>query len=76
MTHLLVFLSAALYESLFILWNRASADGHAWRAAGWSMLIGALSLYGVTSVVRDHGLGLALVAGYGVGSWVTVRWLA
>lgn len=75
MTHLLVFLSAALYEMAFLLWSDSATQRRPVRAAIWSAGVGALSLYGVSHVVRDTGYAVALLGGYAVGSWATVRWL-
>ena len=76
MTHLLVFLSAAAYECLFLCWGHAASKGQAVRAAGWSMLLGTVSLYGLNSVVKDGLLGPALIAGYGFGTWLTLVWIS
>lgn len=75
MTHILVFLAGASYECLFLLWTHAANLRQPLKAAFWAVCVGALSLYGVTEVVKEPGLAVALLGGYGAGSFVTVKWL-
>ena len=72
---ILVFLTGAAYEVLFLMWTHSASRGQPVRAALWSMAVGTLSLYGVSEVVREPGMAPALLLGYGVGTFATVRWL-
>ena len=71
---LLVFLAGVAYECSYLLWLHVSARGKPWLSAVVSVVCGAVSLYGVSAVVRGPESWPWLLAGYGVGSWVTVRY--
>ena len=73
---ILVFLTGVLFEIAYTLWVNDAVTRRPVRAALWSVAVGALSLYGVSSVVKDPSMAPALLLGYGVGTWGTVRWLA
>lgn len=76
MTPLLVFLVGLLYELLYTWWINATVAKHPLRAALFSAAVGAMSIWGVSAVVRDTAVLPWLVCGYGVGTYVAVRWLA
>ena len=73
---ILVFLTGIAFEVLYTCWINDLVTKQALRAALWSISIGALSLYGVGSVVRDPSMAPALLLGYGVGTFGTVKWLS
>ena len=73
LAHILVFLSAALFEGCYLGWVMSASRGRALRAALFSVATGGLSLYGVASTVHDTTKVPALLLGYFVSSFVVVK---
>lgn len=69
----IVFLCGAVYELATLGWLHLAAQRRPIPAALASMAVGALSLYAISAVVRGPDEWPWLIAGYGVGSWLTVR---
>jgi hypothetical protein len=69
-----VFLAGLSYELTYLLWLAISAKRQPLRSALLSMLTGAISVYGITSVVTTPAHLPALLLGYGAGSYIAVRY--
>jgi hypothetical protein len=74
LAYVLAFVVGAVFEGLYLGWVMAASRGYAGLAAAFSVATGAASLYGVTSTVHDPSKAPALLLGYGVGSYLIVRW--
>jgi len=64
------------HELCWVAWVRSVTGNSPVRAALATMLLGAFGLVGVVSVLEGgHPVarGVALVLGYGAGSWVAVQ---
>lgn len=62
-------MSGVAFEFSYLAWLWASSRRSALLSAGLSMLTGAISVYGISSVVTGPELLPWLLAGYGVGSY-------
>jgi hypothetical protein len=71
---ILVFCLGVLYEVIYLAWTFAAVRGRPMLAALLSASVGALSVYGMTSVVHQPSLAWALILGYAVGSYLVVRY--
>ena len=74
MSFLIVFLVALLLDVAWAFYTRAIADGLAVRAAVWSGVVGAASLYGIASVVHEPGAAVPWISGLAVGTYLAVWW--
>lgn len=74
MTHVYVFLLAAAIDALWVLWFRFAAERRAALTALISITLAYVSIAGIGAVLRDAQYTLAYVLGFGVGTYVTVRW--
>jgi hypothetical protein len=70
----LVFLAGALFELSYLLWLYVSSRRQPLRSCLLSMLTGAISVYGITSVVTTPAHLPALLLGYGAGSYIAVKY--
>jgi hypothetical protein len=68
-----VLIAGAAYELAYLLWLAASARSRPILSAVLSMVTGAISVYGISSVVSDRSCLPWLLAGYGLGSYGTVK---
>ena len=64
------------FEILYLAWLHFADRGAPWRAAILSMVVGAVSLAGVATAIRDQWQGVLLILGYGAGSYVVAKWNA
>jgi hypothetical protein len=74
-SYVFVFLCGAFYEAGCVFWVTYAARGSAWRAALFSMFSAAVTVAGLVETVRDLRHAPFLVAGYGAGTLVAVRWV-
>lgn len=62
MRFLLVFIAAAGIDAAYTYWVNSVSRGFRWRAALWSMIIGALNVVGISQLL------------YG-GIWYSIPWV-
>lgn len=73
MTYFLVFLAAFVLDLAYGVYIKTVADGRALTAAVASLIIGALGLYGVSSVVNDGALAIPWLLGLFTSTYLIVR---
>jgi hypothetical protein len=71
---ILVFLAGAAFELSYLLWLYVSSRRQPLHSCFLSMLTGAISVYGITAVVTTPTHLPALLAGYGAGSYIAVKY--
>lgn len=74
-TAALTFVSGAVVEGICAKWVKAVADGKAVKAAIFSMLWAAALLSGIGEALHYGWPAVTWVLGYGVGSYIAVKWL-
>lgn len=74
MAYLWVFIAAFGIDAAYAVYIKAIADGRAIPATITSVIIGALGLYGVSSVVQDAKLAVPWLLGLGLSTYVIVTW--
>lgn len=67
------FVAGATYEGFAVAWVSSQLARAPVRTALVSMTQGIMQVSGLVAAVRSTGAALALVVGYGVGSYVVVR---
>ena len=72
---LITFLSGFLIECACVFWVHYSERGLAAKTAFFSMIVGTAQVLGIGESIRDPWCGVAFVAGYGAGTFLTVRYL-
>lgn len=72
---LLTFLAGFTIECACVFWVHFSERGAAARTAFFSMCIGSAQVLGIGESIHDPKAGVAFVLGYGVGTYVTVRFV-
>lgn len=69
------FLGGAFSEACCLFWVNAAEQGRAGRSAVFSMLYAVAIERGVGEAIHGRLGELAFVAGFGFGTWASVRWL-
>jgi len=73
-TGLLALVSGALYEAACVGWVHFSERGRAFPTSLFSMLAATAEVTGVLDSVHDIRVAPFFVAGYGIGTYVAVKW--
>lgn len=74
MTYVSIFIAAFVIDAAYAVYIQAVAEGRAIPATITSVVIGAMGLYGVSSVVQDTKLAVPWLLGLGVSTYVIVTW--
>lgn len=72
---LTTFIAGFLIECACVFWVHYSEKGEPAKTAFFSMIVGTAQVFGIGESIRDPWAGFAFVAGYGVGTYVTVRYI-
>jgi hypothetical protein len=70
---ILLFLLGVFYEFAYLAWLYYAAQARPVHAAAFSMLLGSMSLTGILNCAERPVLAVALVLGYGVGSYIAAE---
>lgn len=72
---LLTFVAGFLIEGCCVFWVHYAERGQPAKTAIFSAIVGAAQVLGIGESIRDVWASLAFVAGYALGTYVTVRFL-
>ncbi len=73
---MIAFLFGFAFEVIYLLWIYCASQGWPLRCAVASMIVGWVSLSGMTEGMKSRRKAFLLVLGYGVGSYVVALWRA
>ncbi len=71
----ITFVSGFAIEAACVFWVHHSERGEAGKTAFFSSIVGMAQVLGIGESIRDPWSGIAFVAGYASGTYLTVRFL-
>lgn len=75
MSFIITFISGFLIECSCVFWTHYSERKMASKAAFYSMIIAGAQILGINESIKDELSALGFVLGYGVGTYVTVKFI-
>jgi hypothetical protein len=71
---LTAFVCGVIYDVVNVFFMHHVERGHAIRASGFSMFVGSAAVTGFLEAAHNPAAKWWLIAGYGVGTYLAVKW--